>query len=608
MRLVLNTFYFIIFLPLQIFESIRPKSTREEIRHISFQIAQIQGLNPYITQNSLFPHIIAYDKTAAVQQLSKQATEEANAAVAGGGGGGTGDGLGSHGAVVQHLQRSSEDISNLENTGCEQEEEDGSGIRLEEALITDDLEALLSPMRQHPATATTTAAVAAGINARAAAASPAVLIPDPTAANAQEVSTARRALLNDDFGDATVAAAVMETVGARAAGVSTIAKPATIAETSSLMQEEDVSASIGAMTAKEDELFRKLQALEAENAMLKTQQEGGRANGVAAQAVASKASLLHGLECVVNKTHLQKIDSELGNVHPHQQANYAIQKLAATGSFHYNNAVQNISAKNVGSGVPLSPGVAMVPYPLHHLPSQVPFNAAALGAMPSGVIAAATAAAVTAALHAVGGAAQYPLPFNAGFYPNKDANMVDAAAYGTEMATFVDPFASAGPRVNSAQGLAGEASKGSLPAKNKKQKQSRYKDLSPNGRDLPKWQDFMNVEALINWCFEPRIDVDGRELSVVELELEPSTGKKDTSWRSTGYRQRANELNYFWELAKEQLASKAAATSMAEMCTAAEELERQLGVKSVAQLMRVSRETIAARNKAGKEAAEAASN
>ena len=95
---------------------------------------------------------------------------------------------------------------------------------------------------------------------------------------------------------------------------------------------------------------------------------------------------------------------------------------------------------------------------------------------------------------------------------------------------------------------------------------------------------------------------------MAELELEPLTGKKDTRWRSTEYRQRANELNYFWELAKEQLPSNASPMSKKEMCTAAEELQKHLGVKSVAQLMRVSRETIAVRNKAAKDAAEAACN
>ena len=70
---------------------------------------------------------------------------------------------------------------------------------------------------------------------------------------------------------------------------------------------------------------------------------------------------------------------------------------------------------------------------------------------------------------------------------------------------------------------------------------------------------------------------------MAELELEPLTGKKDTRWRSTEYRQRANELNYFWELAKEQLPSNASPMSKKEMCTAAEELQKHLGVKSVAQ-------------------------
>ncbi|KAH7619133.1 hypothetical protein Ndes2526B_g06086 [Nannochloris sp. 'desiccata'] len=99
-----------------------------------------------------------------------------------------------------------------------------------------------------------------------------------------------------------------------------------------------------------------------------------------------KPPLLHGLECMVNKTHLENIDSELGNVHPHQQANFAIQKLAATGGLRYNNAVANISARNIGSGVPLSPGRAMVPNPMQHvpLPSQQygSFNAAAAAAVP----------------------------------------------------------------------------------------------------------------------------------------------------------------------------------------------------------------------------------
>ncbi|KAL4522063.1 hypothetical protein Ndes2437B_g07818 [Nannochloris sp. 'desiccata'] len=589
----------------QIFESVRPQSTREVLNTVAHELARIQNLNPSTIQNSLFPDIVAYDKTKAAQQCL-QATEEAIAAGAGGSAADDIDVVGfDGGAPAQQHKRPRDGIINPENTSGEQEEGDSLCLR-EEELNNHDLEALLSPIRSHPAAAV---APAPGFNARAAA-SPTVLEAEPTSTYIEGVPKARRALLNDEIDVAAPPAVAAET--AAAAGMPATAKPASMSDGKSSIQEEDASAYIGAMTA--EELLQRLKAVEAENAILKSKQSGGRgggnANGATMQAT-SKASLLHGLECMVNKNHLESIDSELGNVHPHQQANFAIQKLAATGGLSYNNAVANISARNIGSGVPLSPGRAMVPNPLQHipLPSQQygSFNAAAERAVLPSVIAVAAAAAATAVAQAFGCGAQYSLPSNAVIYPNVDANMVDAAR-GAEMPPSFDLYASAGPRSRSAQATVVDAGKGSLPTSKKKTK-SRYMELQPIGRDLPKWQDFVkSIDALINWCFEPRFEVDGRELSVVELELEPATGQKDTSWRGPKLRQRESELNSFWQLAKEQLPSKAAATSKADMYVAAEQLRKKLGVETVAALMRVSSAKIAERNAAGKGAANVASN
>ncbi|KAH7623385.1 hypothetical protein NADE_002575 [Nannochloris sp. 'desiccata'] len=588
-----------------IFESVRPQSTREVLNTVAHELARIQNLNPSTIQNSLFPDIVAYDKTKAAQQCL-QATEEAIAAGAGGSAADDIDVVGfDGGAPAQQHKRPRDGIINPENTSGEQEEGDSLCLR-EEELNNHDLEALLSPIRSHPAAAV---APAPGFNARAAA-SPTVLEAEPTSTYIEGVPKARRALLNDEIDVAAPPAVAAET--AAAAGMPATAKPASMSDGKSSIQEEDASAYIGAMTA--EELLQRLKAVEAENAILKSKQSGGRgggnANGATMQAT-SKASLLHGLECMVNKNHLESIDSELGNVHPHQQANFAIQKLAATGGLSYNNAVANISARNIGSGVPLSPGRAMVPNPLQHipLPSQQygSFNAAAERAVLPSVIAVAAAAAATAVAQAFGCGAQYSLPSNAVIYPNVDANMVDAAR-GAEMPPSFDLYASAGPRSRSAQATVVDAGKGSLPTSKKKTK-SRYMELQPIGRDLPKWQDFVkSIDALINWCFEPRFEVDGRELSVVELELEPATGQKDTSWRGPKLRQRESELNSFWQLAKEQLPSKAAATSKADMYVAAEQLRKKLGVETVAALMRVSSAKIAERNAAGKGAANVASN
>jgi hypothetical protein len=573
---------------------------------VAYQLAQIQNLNPNAIQKSLFPDVIAYDKAKAAQQCV-QATEEAIAANASGGAIDGVVGFDSNGAPVQQREPRSDGEFNTEDATAEQEEVINLLLQ-EEELNNNDLEALLSPMRSPSAAAV---APAAGRNARAAA-SPMVLEAGPIAPHVQKIPTARRALLNDDIGDAAAPAVAQATAAVEraVAGMPTTAKPGVMTGGSSTMQEEDISASMVAMTAKEEELLRKLKALEAENTLLKTKQSGGTgggsANGSAMQA-ATKASLLHGLECVVNKTHLDGIDSELGNVHPQQQTNFALQKLAATGGLAYNNAVANINARNIGSGVPLSPGPAMVPQPLQHIPLPSQHygyaNATAAGAMPpNSVIAAAAAAAAAAVAQAFGGGAQYSLPQNGGYYLNTDGNMVDAAAYGTGMPPFVDPYAGAGLRVCSAQAIYLQAGKGALPASKKKKAKSRYMELQPNGRDMPKWKDFVkNIGALINWCFEPRFEVDGRELSVVELELEPVTGEKDTSWRDLRFRQRANELNNFWQLAKEQLPSKAAATCQADMNIAAEKLKEKLGVETVAALMRESSKAIAERNASSKE-------
>ncbi|KAH7619134.1 hypothetical protein NADE_005979 [Nannochloris sp. 'desiccata'] len=103
-----------------------------------------------------------------------------------------------------------------------------------------------------------------------------------------------------------------------------------------------------------------------------------------------------------------------------------------------------------------------------------------------------------------------------------------------------------------------EAGKGSLPTSKMKTK-SRYMELQPIGRDLPKWQDFVkSIDALINWCFEPRFEVDGRELSVVELELEPAIDQSDTSWCGRKLRQRAMSSA---KIAERNAASKGAANA-----------------------------------------------